>query len=76
MKYGLVILQQCSKRVKIKRLKVLGANSYFGRSYREKTGLSGPWDPGTKKGLHNLDEIRKILLLLVMSHSTKYSNCV
>ena len=36
--YELEILHHCGKRVKTKSLKVLGANFYVCRSYREKTG--------------------------------------
>ena len=39
--YKLEILHQCSKRVKIKCQKVLGANSYVCRSYRGKTRRGG-----------------------------------
>ena len=43
--HGLEILQQCDKRVKTKSQRVLGANSYVCRSYREKTGRVGIFTP-------------------------------
>ena len=43
--YELEILHHCGKRVKTKSLKVLGANFYVCRSYREKTGRGGLFDP-------------------------------
>ena len=40
-RYELEILDQCGIRVKTKSQKVLGAYSYFCRSYRGKTGREG-----------------------------------
>ena len=40
-KYGLEILNPCSKRVKTKSLKVFGANSNICRGYRKKNGREG-----------------------------------
>ena len=44
-RYKLEILHQCGKKVKSKSQKVCGANSYVCRSYREKTGIGGPFCP-------------------------------
>ena len=37
-RYALKLLHGCGKKVKTRSQKVLGANSYIGRSYREKAG--------------------------------------
>ena len=66
VKYDQVILEQCGKRVKLK-VKVLKANSYFWRSYREKpvqgiglrdTSLTDPYP-------RNDDTKRCIIILII-----------
>ena len=44
-RYKLEILHESVKRVKTKSQKVLGANSYVCRSYREKTGRGEAFCP-------------------------------
>ena len=44
-RYGLEILHQCGKRVKIKSQKFSGANSYVCRSCRGKTGSESLFEP-------------------------------